>query len=56
MTASANSLQKLWCERENETIVLVDYADILWIEAQEKRVYVHARSYNNGLLLTRWLN
>ncbi len=42
--ASANSLQKLWCERENETIVLVDYADILWIEAQEKRVYVHTPS------------
>jgi DNA-binding LytR/AlgR family response regulator len=31
---------KLWAERENETRRLVDYADILWLEAREKKVYL----------------
>ncbi|MEM7125418.1 MAG: LytTR family DNA-binding domain-containing protein [Chloroflexota bacterium] len=33
-------LAKLWAERENKTGVLVDYQDILWVVAEEKRVYV----------------
>lgn len=35
-------LAKLWGERQNETRVLVDYGDILWIVAEAKRVYVHS--------------
>lgn len=35
------SLTKLWGERENENWVLVDYADIMWIVAESKKVYVH---------------
>lgn len=31
---------KLWGERENKTRRLVDYADILWLEAREKKVYL----------------
>jgi DNA-binding LytR/AlgR family response regulator len=34
------SLTKLWGERENKTAVLVDYAGILWVEAQGKKVFV----------------
>jgi DNA-binding LytR/AlgR family response regulator len=34
-------LTKLWGERENETRVLVDYGDILWIVAEAKKVYAH---------------
>lgn len=37
---ASGTLAKLWAERENKTAVLVDYADILWIEAAEKRVFV----------------
>ena len=33
-------LSKLWAERENENRVLVDYADILWAEARDKKVYI----------------
>ena len=35
----AITLTKLWGQRENETRVLVDYADILWLEAQGKKVF-----------------
>lgn len=31
---------KLWGERENKTAVLVDYQEILWIAAEEKKVYL----------------
>ena len=41
--APVNSITKLWCQRENETIALVDYVNILWIEAQEKRVFARTR-------------
>ncbi len=37
---SNGGLTKLWGERENENRVLVDYADILWIVAEAKKVYV----------------
>jgi DNA-binding LytR/AlgR family response regulator len=38
--AGAPTLAKLWAERDNGTGVLLDYKDILWIEAEEKKVYV----------------
>jgi len=40
--APGGGLAKLWGQRENESQVLVDYADILWIVAEAKRVYVQA--------------
>jgi len=39
-TAPAGGLTKLWGERENENRMLVDYQDILWLEAEEKKVYM----------------
>jgi DNA-binding LytR/AlgR family response regulator len=36
-------LAKLWGERENENYVLVGYEDILWIVAEEKKVYMHTK-------------
>jgi two-component system LytT family response regulator/two-component system response regulator LytT len=38
-TPAAASIHKIWCQRDNETIALIDYAAILWIEAQEKKVF-----------------
>ncbi len=38
--APAGSLAKLWGERENENRMLVDYQDILWLEAEAKKVYM----------------
>lgn len=37
----ARTLTKLWTERENEMSVLIDYQDILWLEANDKKVHVH---------------
>lgn len=37
---AAANLTKLWGERENDTRLLVDYSDILWIEAEAKKVYM----------------
>jgi DNA-binding LytR/AlgR family response regulator len=34
-------LTKLWGEHENENRKLVDYQDILWLEAETKKVYMH---------------
>lgn len=36
----AGGLTKLWGEVENENRVLVDYQDILWLEAEAKKVYM----------------
>jgi len=36
----SGGLCKLWGQRENENWVLVDYADILWVVAEAKKVYV----------------
>ena len=36
----APTLAKLWAERPNGAVVLLDYKEILWIEAEEKKVYV----------------
>jgi DNA-binding LytR/AlgR family response regulator len=38
--APAGGLAKLWGQRENESRVLVDYRDILWVVAEDKKVYV----------------
>jgi two-component system response regulator LytT len=38
--APAGELTKLWGERVTESRVLVNYSDILWIEADEKDVYM----------------
>jgi len=38
--APGPGLTKLWGQRENENWVLVDYRDILWIVAKDKRVYM----------------
>jgi DNA-binding LytR/AlgR family response regulator len=38
-------LTKLWGQRENDTRVLVDYQDILWLEADSKKVYL---THKNG--------
>ena len=34
-------LTKLWLERANENRVLVDYSDVYWLEAQDKKVFAH---------------
>jgi DNA-binding LytR/AlgR family response regulator len=39
-TAPVGGLTRLWGRRENESQVLVDYRDILWVEAEAKKVYM----------------
>ncbi len=43
-TAPSNRLTKLWGQRENQTWVLVDYRDILWLMALDKVVNMHTAS------------
>ncbi len=38
--APTEGLTKLWGQRENQNRVLVDYHDILWVEAEAKKVYM----------------
>jgi DNA-binding LytR/AlgR family response regulator len=38
--APSSCLTKLWGQRENESRVLVDYRDILWVVAEKKKVYM----------------
>ena len=38
--APSGGLKKLWGQRENESQVLVDYGDVLWVVAESKRVYM----------------
>lgn len=40
----ASGLAKLWGEKENKNCVLLDYGDILWVEAEAKRVFVRSRA------------
>lgn len=40
--APAGGLTKLWGERKNESRVLVDYQDILWVVAETKDVFVQS--------------
>ncbi len=49
---TAVPLTKLWGEKENKTAVLVDYTDILWIEADSKKVFMQSR--RNGRLAVRY--
>jgi len=37
----SSTLNKLWAERENENRVLLDFSDIIWLEAEEKKVYAY---------------
>jgi len=39
--APTEGLTKLWGRRENQNRVLVDYRDILWLEAGAKKVHMH---------------
>ena len=41
---SFNALTKLWGEKENKSRILADYQDILWLVAQDKKVYLHTCS------------
>lgn len=50
LAQAAPVVTKLWGERENKTAVLVDYDDIMWIEAREKKVYLHDGSGDELLL------
>jgi DNA-binding LytR/AlgR family response regulator len=50
--APATSLTKLWAERANGSWALVDYKDVMWAEAEDKKVYVHIPSETE--LLTRF--
>jgi DNA-binding LytR/AlgR family response regulator len=38
--APVGNLTKLWGERENDNRMLVDYQDIFWLEAEDKKVYM----------------
>ncbi len=46
----SGGLARLWGQRPNENWVLVDYADILWVEAQEKKVYLQTKDGQKLLL------
>ncbi|HHO54901.1 MAG TPA: response regulator transcription factor [Trueperaceae bacterium] len=35
-------LKKIWLERENENLLLLDYKDIYWFAAEDKKVYAHS--------------
>ncbi len=37
-------LKKIWLERENENLLLLDYKDIYWFAAEDKKVYAHSNS------------
>ncbi|MFQ5614269.1 MAG: LytR/AlgR family response regulator transcription factor [Anaerolineae bacterium] len=39
-TAPGGGLTRLWGERKNESRLLVDYRDILWLVAEAKKVYM----------------
>lgn len=45
-------INKLWAVRDEEVGVLLDYKDILWFEADDKRVFV--QSLGNDKLLVRY--
>ncbi len=40
-TVQPTGLTKLWAQRENENWVLVDYGELLWVVAEEKKVYIY---------------
>jgi DNA-binding LytR/AlgR family response regulator len=49
---ATKQINKLWAVRDEEVGVLLDYKDILWFEADDKRVFV--QSVNADKLLVRY--
>jgi DNA-binding LytR/AlgR family response regulator len=49
--APIEGLTKLWGKRANENRVLVDYHDILWVEAEAKKVYMQNTAGENKAYL-----
>jgi DNA-binding LytR/AlgR family response regulator len=49
---SSKQINKLWAVRDEEVGVLLDFKDILWFEADDKRVFV--QSLGNDKLLVRY--
>lgn len=49
---AVKQINKLWAVRDEEVGVLLDYKDILWFEADDKRVFV--QSLNADKLLVRY--
>jgi two-component system, LytTR family, response regulator LytT len=49
---TTKQINKLWAVRDEEVGVLLDYKDILWFEADDKRVFV--QSHNADKLLVRY--
>jgi DNA-binding LytR/AlgR family response regulator len=47
---STQRISKIWGEQENKTSQLVDYADILWLEADGKKVTMTTKSGQKLLL------
>jgi len=43
-TPQPATIAKLWLEQDNENRILVDYSDIYWCEASDKKVYAHTSS------------
>lgn len=48
VASAAPRLTKLWGEQENKTSVLVDYQDILWLEAEGKKVLMKTAVANSN--------
>ncbi len=38
----APDLKKIWLEQENENLLLLNYKDIYWFAAEDKKVYAHS--------------
>ncbi len=49
---AVKQINKLWAVRDEEVGVLLDFKDILWFEADDKRVFV--QSHNEDKLLVRY--
>ncbi|MCA9836945.1 MAG: response regulator transcription factor [Trueperaceae bacterium] len=45
----AKKLNKLWAELNNDNRILLDYSEIFWLEAKDKKVYAH--TYDATFLL-----
>ena len=52
LTPQPTTIAKLWLEQDNENRILVDYGDIYWCEASDKKVYAHIRSGNFAVRYT----
>jgi len=47
---TATLLPKLWAQQENENWVLLNYQDVLWVVAENGRVYVHTATHDKLLV------